>query len=345
MKKIVFIINSLSNKSGTERVACNLANLFTEYQKIQIVILNRDTNFDNVAYSLNSNVKVECFDGNILKFYKGMNNYLNSYDPDYVIIHNMGRLSLLCSFLNKKNFKIISLEHVAFSIRPFLVRFFSKLCYKNIDTIVSLTCADKYNYKLWHKKVVCIPNFSSFPITNKKISDNKVIISVGRLTFQKNIHALLDAWEMVYYKIPDWNLNIYGSGEDFEALQDIIKIKKLKNIKLMGESNNIEKIYQNSSLFILSSRFEGFPMVLVEAQAFGLPIISFDCPHGPSEIIQHQKNGLLIRNYDVKGLADAILELALDTEKRRSYSSRALKDAKRFEVSSILKLWVELFED
>lgn len=342
--KITFIINSLSYKAGTERVACNLANLFFEKLGYHVDILNRDTSFDEVAYRLNSNIGVYALNGNYMSFYFKVQDYINKNKPDYLIVHNMGRLSLLCSFLKKNDTKIISFEHGAFDNRPSWVKFFSKLVYRSIDTIITLTKQDELNYKDWNKNVVSIFNVSPFSVTAISSLRDKDIISVGRLTYQKNFQALLQAWTMIQSQIGDWRLKIYGEGECFSELVNIIKKNGLQNVQLMGQTSNIEQIYDRSSLFVMSSLSEGLPMVLIEAQTFGLPIISFDCPHGPAEVIYHQKNGLLVENQNVKALAEAMLSLMQNDEKREQYSQQAFVDAQRFQENSILQKWKNILE-
>lgn len=342
--KITFIINSLSYKSGTERVACHLANLFVEKLAYQVEILNRDTIFENVAYPLHQDISVYALTGNYLQFYQKIQCYLKQRQPDYIIVHDMERLSLLCSVLNKNNTKLISLEHVAFDSRPVWVQKLSKFCYKNIKQVVTLTYKDELSYQSWFNDITTVYNISPFPICESK-KRSKDIIAVGRLTYQKNFQALLQAWQQIHQQIDGWSLKIYGTGEAFEELSAIIKNYQLKNVELMGQANHIEDIYKKSSLFVMSSRFEGLSMVLIEAQTFGLPIISFDCPHGPAEVINHQQNGLLVENQNIKALADSMLVLMQNDELREQYSIQALTDAERFQQSKVLTLWKNLLEE
>lgn len=343
--KIVFIINSLSYKSGTERVSCHLANLCVEKLGYDVSILNRDTTHDKVAYSLNNEVKVYDLFGNNSIFYRKIQNYLSTEKPDFVVVHNMGRLSLLCSFLNIGTAKLISMEHVAFESRPKWVQFLSKILYKKIDKVVTLTHQDNLSYQSWFKECYIIYNISPFSILDElKFKRLNKIIAIGRLTYQKNFQALLQAWYLIQSHNQDWLLEIYGTGNDELELRKFIDDYQIRNVKLMGQSDNVEEIYQQSSIFVMSSRFEGLPMVLIEAQTFGLPIISFDCPHGPAEVINHEKNGLLVENQNVEALAQAMFELMNDDKKRNQYSLQALKDAERFQENNILRLWRNILE-
>lgn len=348
MKHILFIVNSLSYKSGLERVACLMANIFSEKLNYSVCIINRDTKKEGSAYFLNDNVNVLAIGGGYLAFLKGLNNYIKNNKPNTIIIHNMGRLSLLCSILDVKDSRLVSLEHVAFSIRPRWVRFLSKKLYKNIDQIVTLTNSDALSYKAFHNNVVKINNISPFDVEDVDSVynfDSKNIIAIGRLTYQKNFEDLLKAWELVLNQQKDWTLSIYGKGEDKNKLENLINEKKLTNVFLRGEITNVEEIYCSASFYVMSSRFEGLPMVLIEAQSLGLPIVSYDCPHGPSEIIENNVTGYLVENNNVQELAQAILNLMESSTLREQFSKRAKKHALVYSQRTVIKEWKKVVEN
>lgn len=343
--KILFVINSLKCKSGMERVAVLLANLFQEKLNYEIVIVNRDTSDSDVAFPLLDKVKVIKADGNIISFYNKIRNIINIEEPDRIIIHNMGKLSMLCSILPKKNIELLSIEHVSFVSRNLYLKVLSKLFYALIDKVVVLTKNDLKNYS--GKKVFKISNISPYPISSRVYSINsKKIIAVGRLDYQKNFGDLILAWNKIPKDvISEWTLEIWGDGDEYDNLLYLINKLDIKNIHLKGTSNNMEDIYLSSSFLVMSSIFEGLPMVLIEAQSFGLPIISFDCPYGPSEVVTHDKDGFLISLVDVDGLALAIKELILDRDKRISFSINARKSAIRYSQEHILSKWKNLLEN
>ncbi|MBV6528617.1 glycosyltransferase, partial [Ursidibacter maritimus] len=262
--------------------------------------------------------------------------------PDVVIVHNMGKLSLLCSLL-RTTAKLISLEHVSFSIRPRYIRFLSKILYRRFNTIISLSAQDANEYALWHNNVAHINNVSPFKINDKAYDiTNRNIIAIGRLTEQKNFQHLLYAWEKCYSQLNEWTLNIYGTGEDRDNLSNLILERKIRSVNLKGEVKNLEDIYKNSAFIVMSSKYEGLPMVLIEAQSIGLPIVSYDCPTGPSEIIKHDKDGLLVENQNIDELAKAILYLATNHTKRLNMSNNALSAAERFSSKTILMHWEKI---
>ena len=342
--KILFVINSLKCKSGMERVAVLLANLFQEKLNYEIVIVNRDTSDSDVAFPLFDKVKVIKADGNIISFYKKVRNIINIEDPDRIIIHNMGKLSLLCSILPKKNIELLSIEHVSFVSRNLYLKVLSKLFYALIDKVVVLTKSDLKSYP--SRKVFNISNISPYPISSRVYSINsKKIIAVGRLDYQKNFGDLILAWNKIPKDvISEWTLEIWGEGDEYDNLLHLINKFDIKNIHLKGTANNMENVYLSSSFLVMSSLFEGLPMVLIEAQSFGLPIVSFDCPYGPSEVITHDKDGFLIPLGDIDSLASSIQRLISSKDKRISFSDEAKKSAVRYTKENILNQWKSLLE-
>lgn len=338
--KILFLINSLKSKSGTERVAIELANKLSFIANYDVTLLNRESIKSNTAYPVADNVNVVTISGNFLEFYKKLKIHVSLHLYDMVIVHNMGKLSLLCALLPKIK-KLVTLEHVSFVSRPKKVQILSKFFYKWVDQVVTLTQKDKEQFDKFHSKVIVIPNFSPFPIVPKSTFSSKQIVTIGRLTDQKNYLHLLKAWQKVYQMIPEWHLNIYGEGEHKKMLEDYIKQNSLQQVILKGSTSNVEEVYRNSDFFVMSSKYEGLPMVLVEAQSFGLPIISYNCPFGPADIVQNDVNGFLVEDQNIQELSDAILTLAMSPEVLISFSEKSLVKAQEFQSDRIIKLWSE----
>ncbi len=192
--KILFVINSLKNKSGTERVAIELANKLSLMANYDVTLLNRESNKSNTAYPVSDNVNVVAISGNFFEFYKKLKIHLSLHSYNIVIVHNMGKLSLLCTLLPKIK-KLVILEHVSFVSRPKKVQVLSKFFYKWVDQVVTLTQKDKEQFDKFHSKVIVIPNFSPFPIVSESPLSRKQIVTIGRLTDQKNYLHLLKAWK------------------------------------------------------------------------------------------------------------------------------------------------------
>ena len=174
---------------------------------------------------------------------------------------------------------------------------------------------------------------------------SKKIISVGRYDEQKGYDMLIDAWEIVHQTYPDWNLYIYGNGALQKNFENRIKQKQLgQSLFLCAPVKDIEQKYLESSMYVMSSRFEGFGMVLIEAMACGLPCVSFDCPHGPSDIIEDEVDGLLVENGNVQLLSQKIGRLIQDDTLRREMGTRARKSVLRYSKENIMQQWKDLFE-
>ncbi|MBS7124188.1 MAG: glycosyltransferase, partial [Coprobacillus sp.] len=170
----------------------------------------------------------------------------------------------------------------------------------------------------------------------------KRVIAVGRLDEQKGFDMLINAWSRIEEKVPDWKLDIFGEGPLRKQLQDQIKNLNLKNIYLKGYSVDIEKEYINSSVFVLSSRYEGFVLALMEAQAKALPCVSFDCKEGPAELIDNGINGYLIEEGNEREFSEKLLELLLDEKLRKKFSENSRKDLDRFNIEKIIEKWNRL---
>ena len=214
---------------------------------------------------------------------------------------------------------------------------------KRLDKFVVLTEQDKQSWTELHN-VCVIPNpLPSIPQTISQLN-NKRVIAVGRYTYQKGFDLLLQAWSIVEKECPDWQLAIYGPGERSSYSKQMLELKiNDTRCELYSAVENIGKEYVNSSIFVFSSRFEGFGMVLLEAMSHGLAAVSFDCPCGPKDIIDNGKDGVLVENGNVKQLAEGIIHLIKDKEKRESLARFAREKARQYDISIIGQQWEQLF--
>lgn len=192
-----------------------------------------------------------------------------------------------------------------------------------------------------------IPNAALF--VAKKHSDvlRKRIIAVGRLDYQKGFDRLIEAWRIIqlHPEFQDWQLDIFGQGEWKEMLQGRIHQYGLQDtLHINVPTQQIGEEYANSSLLVMSSNYEGFPMVMIEGMACGLPVVSFDFKCGPKDIIQHEQNGLLVKNGDIPGLAEAMMKVMGDEVLRKRMSEEAKKVTETYSEEKVMKQWVELFE-
>lgn len=215
---------------------------------------------------------------------------------------------------------------------------------RRYDKFVVLTHEDK-GYWGDLPNIEVIPN--ACPFTPMKVATlaNKSALAIGRYTYQKGFDRLIAAWNMVHANHPDWTLTIVGDGEDREILKQSIKALGLQEVILLQTpTSHVEQLYLETSVYLLSSRYEGLPMVLLEAQAHGVPIVAFRCKCGPSDVVLHQKTGLLIDDGNIESFANAIQELIENVPVRKAMGQYAQKASERYTESRIMQRWIAMFD-
>lgn len=216
---------------------------------------------------------------------------------------------------------------------------------RRFDKFVVLTNEDK-GYWGGLPNIEVIPNAAIHVSKNDSEVKNKRVIAVGRLDYQKGFDRLIQAWKLVQHtgRFSDWKLDIFGQGEWREMLQQMIDKQGLQNtVKINPPTNAILNEYVHSSLLVMSSNYEGFGMVLVEAMSCGVPVISFDCKCGPKDIIQPGINGLLVPNGDIQALADAMMKVMEDEAYRKMLSLNARKVVDTYSEQAVMSQWILLF--
>ena len=173
---------------------------------------------------------------------------------------------------------------------------------------------------------------------------SKSVIFVGRIAKQKDIGALIDIWTIVNQKHPDWELHIYGGyGDQSDYIQTRLKSLNL-NIYIHEPTVDIFKEYINSSILLLTSLYEPFGLVLPEAMSCGLPVVAFDCPFGPADIITDSVDGFLIHNRNIAEFADKVCLLMSDEQLRKRMGNAGVKSSQRYKASLIMPKWDYLFK-
>ena len=345
MKKILFVINSLSSFGGCERVATMLANKFQKNGvSVKFVLA---TNENQIAYEVDSSISVEAGKGGGLSLMCRVIKSSIDWEPDLILVHSMGKLGLLMSVLPKSLVsKMYVLEHCAFAALPKWMRLSKKILYRRLAGIVCLTNKDKEDYAGLSSRVNVIPNASPFQRGLPRCDlERKRILSIGRLEFEKGFDMLLESWEIASSCLEDWELHIVGAGSQKNMLLNIIGSKNLQRVFIGDPTPNVSELYRNASIYVMSSRHEGLPMVLIEAQSFGMPIVSFDCPNGPSEIIENNIDGYLVKCFDIQGLSDAIVALAQSLELRFEFSNNAINSSLRYDEDVVYNKWVHVLNE
>lgn len=375
--KILYFTPSLYNCGGTERVLSLKANYLAGINGFEVVIVTTDQKHRKPFFDLDNRIKLYDLDINycddtslpLLKMYQvrkkknslykmRLLNLVLEESPD-VCVSLFGKefdflpdLNLPCKIVAELHFNKMFRQHTYLSIhKGFLWKFIAKFrtfqlvqTSQKYDRIVVLTKEDLAEWNKTNHNVIQI--YNPLPYEDSVISNlnYKSLISVGRLSSEKNYESLISAWNYVYCKHPDWKINIWGDGELKSNLKKLISDNNLEDsICLCGKTNSIDKEYLKNSAFVMTSKYEGFPMVLLEASSFGLPLISYDCYCGPKDIIDDGKNGFLVPFANERALADAICEIIENPSARASMGFAAREKSLEFSQEKILPKWPKFF--
>ncbi len=270
-------------------------------------------------------------------------------DMTGVLITSRLGLNLAAARYAPLEVRTIAQEHMNMATKGPLTRAEIQLYYPRLDALAVLTERDLGDYSglfpSGRPRVVQLPNAVPKLDGGRADTTAKKVIAAGRLTRQKGFDRLIPAWSPVARAHPDWCLEIYGSGRQRDALQDLIAQHGLTDsVRLMGSTNRLGHAFAESSVFVLSSRREGLPMVILEAMSKGLPVVSFDCPTGPAEIVVTDWNGVLVPNADVEALSQALLRVIEDDELRSRLAAGALETAARYDMEVIGRKWRDLID-
>ncbi|MGM0938214.1 MAG: glycosyltransferase [Pseudomonadota bacterium] len=343
MKKISFVIDDITCTGGTERVTCLLSNNLSTYgYNVTIYSLNFSQN--SPKYYLDKNVTIQKFNNiKIISLYKTLR--MARKNKESLIVISMGKLSVnvaLLSLLQKPK-QLIFAEHISFDSFSLLKKTIKKLAYSRADNVVFLTEHDKNLVsKKANVKYLNIENINSFYNSQCEITSYQdrpnIAIAIGRYGYQKNFERLIQIWKKT--KIKDWKLIIIGS--DNYPLKNLID--NTDSIDVVTETNTIEYYYNQAKIILMSSRYEGLPMVLIEAQHFGIPAIAFDCQTGPREIIINESTGFLIDYHNDNLFIEKLEKLINDQSLLYHMHLNSIKNSINYEPEKIIKKWVNLFK-
>lgn len=361
--KLLYVTNGVHGSGGLERVLSIKASWLADRLGYEVTIMTLNSFGKPLFYDFNK--KVRFYDvsvgGQPIQYIKeyviGVREIIKKVQPDIICVCDDGLKGFFIPVIAATKCPVIYERHVSKEIETHHDHSFFRKCTIKVKWIIMELLAKNFtsfivltegNKKEWTslKNIKIIANPLSFYPKQSSTLDHKKVIAVGKQSYQKGYDLLLRAWQLVIKKHPSWHLDIYGKKEEGIGLEKLVLELDLKStISFHDPEKEIEKKYLESSVYVMSSRYEGFGMVLIEAMACGLPCVSFDCNHGPSDIIANGRDGYLVEQQNYKLLAEKIIELIANDNLRKEMGARAKQNVIRYLPETILNEWDNLFKE
>ena len=358
--KILYIVPEINNGGGVARILSVKANYFVENYGYEVHILTQ--NEGNIPLFFTFNEKIVLHDmilkGNVTSFFlqyvKALKNVVNTVCPDLILICDNGLKAYSIPFILKTKTPVIFECHGSKYIEEneqansfFVTKF--KVAFKEFaaNRFTKFVALSKESLKEWKvNNGVVIPNSLWFKTSDAAHLKSKKVIAVGRHSYEKGLDRMLQIWQKVIVNHPDWSLEIYGKSNKNQDLQKTAIVLNIdNNVTFFEPVKNINDKYLEASILAMTSRYEGFGMVLIEAMALGLPVVAYDCPCGPRSIITDNKNGFLIENGNMDSFFEKIELLIEDENFRVQMGNEAQKSSKAYQIDTIMLKWKSLFEE
>lgn len=374
--KILYAVGAVNLPGGYDRIIIEKANYLAEHDH-DVIITVASHALAKPYYPISEKVRLIDFNIDFHQQYRhglfyraylyfslmrqyrqAIENLLYVERPD-VVISTLGRELDFISEIKDGSIKIgeshIAKDYVRnlhlMEQRGFLYRmianYWRNKLERNVRKLSALVLLTQHDADSWNglTKTVVIPNSLPFYPPHGSSCENKQVIFVGRLNEQKGLEYLIDTWAKVNRKHPDWVLHMYGEGEQKQLLSQMIKDEGLERVIISHQPTSmIMEKYLESSMFLLTSRFEGLPMVILEAMACGLPVVSFDCPYGPADMIKDCEDGFLVEYLNTDEAARRVCQLIENPELRKTMGMQARINVQRYNRDVVMKQWTDLFE-
>lgn len=352
---ITLFAEALQYRGGIERMTVELANLLTGKYVVKILLIDP---FDpgSCPFAIDPRIKVESMNSSFAKSFsplKGLNvrniklirTLLKVDMPDVLITVATPLVRISAPAIIGLGIRHIAWEHFNLYAGSRIGSWYKMLAPWLVDATVVLTQADAVDYRAVHApRIYEIPNFTSIGKYKPSKCEGKILLAVGRHVPQKGFDLLIKAWART--KADGWKLRIVGSGDDKPANISLAEeLGVMDRVDFVEATSHIEKEFQSVSCFVLSSRYEGFGLVLIEVKMMGLPCVSFDCPNGPREVIRDGVEGILVPAEDIETLSRVLTSMLQNSDRLKKMGKQAREDAfKRYGSEVVVNQWIRLIE-
>ncbi|WP_269227649.1 glycosyltransferase family 4 protein [Flavobacterium eburneipallidum] len=357
--RILYITPKINNEGGVARILSIKANYLIEKWGYDVHILTQNEGNNPLFFSFNEQIKFHdmTLRGNKIAFFsryqKALNNVLSLVQPDVIVVCDNGLKAFAIPFILKTKTPIVFECHGSKYIeeRENNNLFFTKIksAFKDFSAnrftkFVALSGENLNEWKVNNGSVISNPLW--FETQSFSALNSKKVIAVARHSYEKGLDRLLYIWEKISEKHPDWILDIYGKSNENQTLKKLVADLNIANsVAFFEPVKNINDKYLEASMLVMTSRTEGFGMVLIEAMALGLPVVAYDCPCGPRAIIQNDKNGFLIEDGSMDSFLVKLELLMNDENKRFQMGLNARESVKKYNLDNIMLQWKTLFEE
>jgi glycosyltransferase involved in cell wall biosynthesis len=367
--RILYVFRSLAVWGGIERVLVEKMNYLSSVYGYEVYMITSDQGNHPIPYHLEDKVHIEDlnirfhqqYQYNIVKrqwvkkqlkqeYEQRLAECILQIQPDIIVCTTADHIDSLVKLkgsiplvVESHSICMRTIEDGRFCLQRKWYKYHYLKALSKVDFIVALTEGDANEWRKVHPHVVVIPNIVHLNDGAVSTLENKRVIWVGRFDYQKRPLEMVRIWEKIQPQFPDWQLHIYGEGEQRQELED--KVRSLSmNIVIHQPTEHILDCYRESSVLVSTSLFEPFGLVIPEAMSCGLPVVAFDCPYGPSGIVTDGEDGFLIPNRDIRLFVDKVCLLMEDESLRLKLGKAGLISSRRYDASNIIPQWKQLFE-
>ena len=365
--KILYIFRSIAVWGGIERILVDKMNWLSERYGMDVYLLTSDQGNLPIPYNLSKGVHHDDFNicfyrqyrfrgfrrlimaGTMARQYRRLlADRLQIIHPDLIICTTADRISTIAKLkgdiplvVESHSICFRTVNHGRNWLLKRLYRYHFIHSLSKVDMIVALTEGDAHEWRKYHSCVTVIPNFVHKHEQLVSNYTSKKAIFVGRYDYQKRVQDAILIWEKVRERHPDWTLEIYGDGDMLQEVSSLAST--IGGVAIHQPTSRIFHAYQDCSFLISTSLFEPFGLVIPEAMSCGLPVLAFDCPYGPGDMIADGEDGYIIKGRDIDAFADRICILIEKPELRKSMGQKALTSSQRYTPEHVMPLWLQLF--